>query len=457
MTDEQTIHCRCLLTPQGWLDDAILKLDAEGMVMSVEVGEASAAAHRLRGLVIPGMPNLHSHAFQRLMAGLAGSRGGAEDSFWTWREEMYRLANRITPPQNQAVAAWLQVEMLAAGYTSCAEFHYLHNAPGGGRYEDLAEMSGRIMAAAEQSGIALTLMPVLYCRSGFGAADVGSGQARFRLAPQSFLELLDLCRQRWERHSLRRVGVAPHSLRAVSPEDLNEVLPVAAAAGLPVHIHAAEQPAEVEQCLAHLGARPVDWLLAQQEVGPRWCLVHATHMAPTEAGAAAASGAVAGLCPTTEADLGDGFFETHAWLKARGRFGIGSDSNLRLSVCEELRLLENEARLRSGRRNVLARPGQTCGRSLYEAAAAGGAQALGQPVGALQPGRRADLVELDTEHPLMDGRGPDDALNTWVFAGGSAMIRSVWVAGRRVLEQGHHEQEEPLRDAFRRAVRELAT
>jgi formimidoylglutamate deiminase len=456
MSHEQSIHCRLLLTPQGWVEDAILKLDAKGMIATVEPGEPNHATQRLRGLVIPGMPNLHSHAFQRLMAGMAGSFTGPEDSFWTWRETMYRLANRITPEQNQAVAAWLQVEMLAAGFTSCAEFHYLHNAPGGGRYDDLAEMSARIMAAAQHSGIALTLLPVLYCRGGFGATEVGGDQSRFGLAPEAYLELLATCRQRWDGQDLWRVGIAPHSLRAVSPEDLAVVLSEPAAADAPIHMHVAEQPAEIEQCLAHLGARPVEWLLAEHDVDPRWCLVHATHMTGAEVAAAAKSGAVAGLCPTTEADLGDGFFETPAWLQSGGRFGIGSDSNLRLSVCEELRWLENEARLRSGRRNVLAAPGKSCGRSLYEAAAAGGAQALAQPVGSLQPGRRADLVELDTEHPLMEGRSPDDALNTWVFAGGAGMISTVWVAGRRVVERGQHAHGQSLRAAFRQTMRELA-
>ncbi len=454
---KREICCDSALTPGGWIAPARIRLDEKGVI--AEVSRLEGAVRPLAGPVVPGMPNLHSHAFQRQMAGLtetASARNiGLADTFWTWRAAMYRLAERITPAQLQSISAWLYAEMLEAGFTSCAEFQYLHHQPGGQAYADLAEMSRALLQAADTCGMALTLLPVLYCRSGFAAQGVTDQQRRFFNSPHRFLQLVDACNRLVENHPLHRLGIAPHSLRAVSAEQLREVLRAPGLECLPVHIHIAEQLAEVEECRSLLGARPVDWLLHNFAVDSRWCLVHATHLEAGELGKAAASGAIAGLCPSTEADLGDGFFAAESWLAAGGSFGIGSDSNLRVSVAEELRLLEFGCRLRQRRRNVLADEGKSCGRSLYERAVAGGAQALAQRTGQIAAGYRADLVELDANHPLLEGRSNDAMVDTWLFAGGSSMVRSVWVAGKLQIVDGRHVRKADLEAPFRRAMREL--
>lgn len=455
MNIEREILCRGALAGGGWVEPARLRIAPDGTIESVEAVRSEDTAGALAGFIVPGMPNLHSHAFQRQMAGLAEHGGGRPDTFWTWREAMYRLAARVNPAQLQAIAAWVQAEMLEAGFTSCAEFHYLHHRPGGAPYPELAEMAHRLLAAASSSGIALTLLPVLYCRSGFGAAGVERHQRRFANDPARFGDLVAACREAVAGHPLQRVGIAPHSLRAVSRGDLRAVFDDPENAAGPVHIHVAEQRAEVDDCRSALGAPPTAWLLRHFDVGPNWCLVHATHLDADERQSAAASGAVAGLCPTTEADLGDGCFDTEAWRAAGGRFGIGSDSNLRVSVTGELRALEFQARLRGLQRIVLAEPGRSCGRSLYDRAARDGAQALAQPVGRIEAGLRADLIELDAGHPLLCGRSGDAVLDTWIFAGGRDMVRSVWVGGQRQVRDGRHRHREPLAADFRKAMEEL--
>lgn len=446
------IYCRTLLQGDHWHHDAVLNVAQDGVIDTLENGSPQTADITLEGVVVPGMPNAHSHTFQRLIAGLTGPQGGDTDSFWSWREAMYRTANRVSPEQYGAVAQWVFIEMLKAGYTSCAEFHYLHHQPGGAVYADPAEMSMQVIAAAAGSGIALTLLPVLYCSSGFGKSTVSAEQQRFANTPGQFLRLLESCQQEVAQNPLLQLGMAPHSLRAVPAAILHEVLQSWPDRRCPVHIHIAEQPAEVEACQRHLGARPVEFLLAQFPVDGRWCLVHATHMSPGELQLAAKSKATAGLCPTTEADLGDGVFRTAEWLGAGGSFAIGSDSNVRISVAEELRLLEYNERLRSGQRNVLTTAGTGCGRFLYQHAAKSGATALGQAVGQLEPGCRADLLELDGNHELLAGRKPDAVLDSWIFAGDNSMLNSVWVAGRRLVDRGHHAAEAESRKAFARTV-----
>jgi len=456
---KRDIHCSSALTPGGWLSPARIRLDDDGFISEVSQVTGAEAAQTLTGPVLPGMPNLHSHAFQRQMAGLTETPGetgeSVKDTFWTWRKSMYQLANRVTPEQMGAIATWLYAEMLEAGFTCCAEFHYLHHQPGGRAYDDPAEMSHALLDAADRAGIAMTLLPVLYCRSGFGASRATEQQRRFFNSPQGFLRLLEACRPRVRNHPLHVLGIAPHSLRAVSLEQMREVLAAPGQEHQPVHIHVAEQYAEVQECQSVLGARPVEWLLHQFDVDRRWCLVHATHMEPMELEEAAASEAVAGLCPTTEADLGDGFFAAESWLAANGALGIGSDSNLRVSVSEELRLLEFGVRLRNSSRNVLTGKGLSCGRSLYQWAAAGGARATGQPVGSIESGARADLVELDMNHPLLEGRERDAIVDTWLFAGGPSMVRSVWVAGDLVVAEGRHVGKSNFEAPFRRAMKAL--
>lgn len=450
---EPQIRCHSVLTDRGWLGPAVIHLDAKGFIHAVEALPDQAVVDY--GHVIPGMPNLHSHAFQRQMAGLSGSAGPEGDSFWTWRELMYRLALRIQPDQLRAIAAFLQAEMLENGYTSCAEFHYLHHQPDGKPYADPAEMCGQILAAADQSGMALTLLPVFYCRSGFASADVTERQVRFRNTGAQYLELWQRCTAMLQGQALHRLGLAPHSLRAVSAEQLAEVLQACRSVDQPIHIHIAEQQREVDECQAATGARPVQWLLDQHELGPDWCLVHATHMDTREFSEVLRTHAVAGLCPSTEADLGDGYFGIADWFERSGRFGIGSDSNLRLSPIEELRMLEFQARLQSGKRNVLSEQGFSCGRSLWQRALAGGAQALGQMVGRIAPAFRADLIELDHHHPLLEGRKGDSLLDSWIMAGEQSMIRTVWVGGQKRVVEGRHKARDALQTACRKAMLEL--
>ncbi|GMR14802.1 MAG: formimidoylglutamate deiminase [Gammaproteobacteria bacterium] len=452
MTKLKKIYCKALLQGKRWRNDVIISLDPDGLITGIEQGSAKDATECIYGTVIPGMPNAHSHAFQRAIAGRTGPRGTSRDSFWSWREAMYRCAGRISPDQFTAVAAGVFVEMLKAGYTTCAEFHYVHHQPDGTAYANLAEMSERLLEAASDSRIAMTLLPVLYCSAGFGLAGVEEQQRRFTNSTDQYLQLLAGCQKAMSGEALFELGIAPHSLRAVPGKALHEVLQAWPEQQYPVHIHIAEQPAEVESSLAHLGARPVEWVLDQFPVDKRWCLVHATHMSDNEVELAAASGATAGLCPTTEADLGDGRFKIARWLRAGGRMAVGSDSNVRISVAEELRLLEYNERLSSGQRNVLTESDTTCGRFLYAHAAIGGGIAIGQPVGQLDTGYRADLLELDDGHELLAGREPDVAMDSWIFAGDRSMIKSVWVAGQCVIRQGVHAREESIRTAFANAI-----
>jgi len=453
--DRQRIFCKTLLQGRQWRKDVIVSLDSDGRISGIERGVEQDATERISGIVVPGMPNVHSHTFQRAIAGRTGPQGKNQDSFWSWREAMYRCAGRISPEQYAAIAAGVFVEMLKAGYTTCAEFHYIHHQPDGRIYANLAEMSERLIAAASMSGIAMTLLPVLYCSAGPGEATVSKQQRRFANSAEQYLLLMEACRKATRGRALLELGLAPHSLRAVPGGILQEVLQAWPEQKCPVHIHIAEQPAEIDSCLAQLGARPVEWLLEQFPVDARWCLVHATHMTGNEIKVAAASGATVGLCPTTEADLGDGVFRTASWLRAGGRMAIGSDSNVRISVAEELRLLEYNERLASGQRNVLVGSDTTCGKFLYQHAARTGGIAVAQPVGQLDIGYRADLLELDESHELLAGRQADTALDSWVFAGDSAMIKSVWVAGKCVIRHGEHAREEAIRTAFAAAIHGL--
>jgi formimidoylglutamate deiminase len=415
--------------------------------------DAESADERVPGLVVPGIPNLHSHAFQRAMAGLAERAGPEGDNFWRWREVMYRFLGALTPDDVQAIAAQLYAECLRHGYTSVAEFHYLHNAPDGTPYADPAEMSLRIVASAEAAGIGLTLLPVLYRHGGFGGAPPGDGQRRFILDGDVHARLCEQMAPHVQ------VGVAPHSLRAVTPEELANAVALADALGpaTPLHIHVAEQEREVADCLAWSGARPVEWLLDHAPVGPRWCCVHATHMTQAERARLAASGAVAGLCQTTEANLGDGIFPLRAYLAEGGRFGVGSDSNVGTSPVEELRWLEYVRRLESRARNVTeTRPGASVAASLLGRAAAGGAQALGRDAGSLEVGMLADLVVLDTDHPALVGRRGLGLLDAWVFNGNATPVRHVMVQGRWVVRDGMHVRGREIEAAFARTMRKLA-
>ncbi len=389
------------------------------------------------------------------MAGLAERRGPAADSFWSWREVMYGFLGKLTPDDVEAIAALAMVEMLEGGFTSLAEFHYLHHAPDGAPYANRAELAERIAAAAAATGIGLTLLPVLYAHGGFGGAAAGPGQRRFLNDLDGYLALREGSAAALRNLPGAVLGAAPHSLRAVTAEQLTQLTGIAT--GGPIHIHVAEQVKEVEDCLAWSGRRPVEWLCGQADVDSHWTLIHATHMTPEEVRSVAASGAVAGLCPITEANLGDGIFEAVAFLEQGGRLGVGSDSNVEITAPGELRLLEYGQRLKHRGRNMLAaREGLSTGEALYGAALAGGAQALGQPVGALAPGHRADIVTLDLAHPAFAGGGPASWLDAYVFNAGSAAIRDVFVGGRQVVAEGRHVAREAVRARFAATMKGLA-
>ena len=443
------------LLPEGWAADVRIDVDGDGAIAAVTAGVPAADAERHPGVAVPGMPNLHSHAFQRGMAGLAERRGTMEGNFWGWRDVMYRFLAVLDPDDVAAIAAQAYVEMLESGFTAVAEFHYLHHAPDGGGYADPAEMAAAIGRAAAESGIGLTHLPVFYGFGRFGGGPVDPGQRRFVNRPDAFARLVEASRRALEGLPDAVVGIAPHSIRAVTAETLSAV--VAAAGPVPVHIHVAEQQREVDECLAWSGRRPVDWLHDEAAVDGRWCLVHATHVTAGEVSRMAASGAVAGLCPITEGNLGDGIFPLPPFLEAGGRFGVGSDSNVRIDVAEELRLLEYGQRLRDEVRNVVAGPpGHSTGRALYDRSLAGGAQALGRRIGALAPGYRADIVLLDAGHPALAGRRSDHWLDGWVFAGDGRAVRSVWVGGRRWVADARHVAREPVRQRFAAVIARLA-
>lgn len=443
------------LLPSGWASNVRLEVSADGRLEKIDVNASAEGAERLAGPLLPGMPNLHSHAFQRAMAGLAEVVGNPNDSFWTWRDLMYRLVGLITPEQLQVIARQLYIEMLKAGYTSVAEFHYVHHDNTGTPYADPTELSRQISAAASASGIGLTLLPVLYSHSGFGGQAPNEGQRRFINSTEQYLRLQEQLKPLLAAQPAQHLGLCFHSLRAVTPQQIAEVLNASDKA-CPVHIHIAEQQKEVNDCLDWSGRRPVQWLYEHVEVDSRWCLVHATHVEADEVSALARSGAVAGLCLTTEANLGDGIFPAVDFLAQGGRMGIGSDSHVSLSVVEELRWLEYGQRLRDQRRNRLYRSDQPMvGRTLYDAALAGGAQALGHGIGELAVGKRADWLVLDGQDPYLATSTGDGILNRWLFAGSDRQVRDVMVNGQWVVRQGRHALEEQSGQAFAAVLRTL--
>ena len=455
---------RCLwaadaLLPAGWARDVLLTWNPDGQLTAVTPDSARPeGVPDVDGPVMPGLPNLHSHAFQRAFAGLTEFRSEQADSFWSWRMQMYRFARHITPGQLEAIATWLYIEMLEAGYTSVCEFHYVHHDPDGRAYADDATLSLCLLRAARTAGIGLTLLPVLYQTAGFGGTPPADGQRRFIRSTANMLQLLERLKPLCDAQGAR-LGLAPHSLRAVPPDALREALAGLHAldATAPVHIHIAEQTAEVEACLAWSGQRPVEWLLNHAPVDARWCLVHATHLSAQEIIRAAATGAVAGICPSTEANLGDGIFDMPDWLSAGGRWGLGSDSHATVSAAEELMLLEYSQRLQTRQRNVLATAQQRhTATAMTLAAVAGGAQASGRAVAGLAVGQQADWVVLDARHLALAGLGAADRLSAHVFASHrTSAVQAVWVAGRRQVTAGRHDQHEPAAQAFVAARHQL--
>ena len=441
------------LLPSGWADRVAVDV-AGGSIVAVGAGAAASEREVVRGVTLPGLPNLHSHTFQRAMAGLAETRGPADDSFWTWRETMYGFVRQMTPEDVEAVAALAMMEMLESGFTAVTEFHYLHHDPAGQPYANPAELCSRIAAAAQQTGIGLTLLPALYSHGGFGGQAASAGQARFLNGIDQYARLLNAAAQEIAQLDDAVLGVAPHSLRSVTPDGLREAAAMRCEA--PIHIHVAEQTREVEECLAWSGRRPVDWLLSQVAVDRRWCLVHATHIDDAELGAVAASGAVAGLCPITEANLGDGVFPAERFLSRGGRVGIGTDSNVDITAAGELSMLEYSQRLSQRKRIILAAgPGASTGRSIYDAALAGGAQASGRRLGRIEAGCRADLVVLDRTHPDLAHVAGDRWLDAVVFGGARRALDSVMVGGRTVVSGGRHHGRHAIVAAYKVAMARL--
>jgi formimidoylglutamate deiminase len=441
------------LLPQGWARDVRLAVDA-GRLTSVEAGASAQPGDERHRIGLPGIANLHSHAFQRGMAGLAEVRGSVADSFWTWRELMYRFVGRMTADDIEAVAAQAYAEMLEAGFTRVGEFHYIHHDVSGTPYANIGELAERIAASARLTGIGLTLLPVFYAHAGFGGRAPDPGQQRFINGIESFSRLMEASRRAVAGQEGAVVGVAPHSLRAVTPQQLDAIVDLAG--NCPIHIHIAEQIREVDECVAWSGQRPLEWLFDHAAVDRRWCLVHATHATVAEIGRLAQSGAVAGLCPITEANLGDGTFDAPEFIEHGGAFGIGSDSNVLIGVSDELRQLEYSQRLAQRARNVMAGGAAvSTGRALFGAAMAGGAQALGVASPGLLAGAFADIVSLDAEHVALAGRSGDAVLDSWIFGAGRSLVDCVWARGRKVVTDGRHHAREAIARRFRQTLQGL--
>ncbi len=442
------LYAKTALLPDGWAHDVRIRI-SDGRIAEVTAGVAGHG----HATILPAPVNLHSHTFQRAMAGMTEARTAGQDSFWTWRALMYRFLDRLTPEDVQSIAAQAMVEMAEAGFASVCEFHYLHHPAGGGTYANPAEMSAQVAEAASQTGLGLTHLPVIYEQGGVDGRALAGGQLRFGSSPDTFAVLLEGAAAALAAIPDARLGVAPHSLRAVSRESLARVAGMVP--GGPIHIHIAEQVAEVTEVQAAWGARPVEWALANLPLGPRWCMIHATQMTSAETAALAQTKAVAGLCLITEANLGDGIFDGPGWLAAGGAFGVGTDSNVRISLAEELRLLEYSQRLQHKSRAVMADAGRSTGRLLWDGAARGGAQAAGRDSGAIAVGMWADLLALDTDDLRLEGFAGDSLLDAFLFAGRDGLVTDLWSAGRHIVQAGRHIARDATEAAFRATMRRL--
>ena len=450
------LHAPWALLPSGWARDVAVEVDDDGAIALVAPGSPRGDADDAGGPLVPAMPNLHSHAFQRGVAGRTGHAGSSgEDSFWTWRQAMYAFLERLDPDGFEAIAAQVYVEMAKAGYGAVAEFHYVHHDPAGRPYADRGEMAKRVLAAARRAGTPLTLLPVYYAHGGFNAAPPSPAQRRFVMSTDAFASMIDALAPDARAQSAV-LGVAPHSLRAVTPGELDRVV-AAAPPRSPVHIHVAEQTREIEECVAWSGHRPVEWLLAHGTIDARWCLVHATHMVEREVHALAASGAVAGLAPTTEADLGDGTFPGVAYAGVGGLWGVGSDSNTIVDPFDELRQLEYSQRLFWRRRNLMDHGHDaSVGAAMWLAAARGGAQACGRRTGAIEAGASADLVVLNGDDPALVGHGGDTSLDAAIFGPCPTPLRHTMHPRPRILGEGRHPHEEAVHHGIRPAIARIA-
>ena len=449
------IHAETALLPDGWMENVLIDLGDDGRIAKVTQHVTGTAAEIHVSCLLPAPVNAHSHAFQRAMAGLTEHRGNnSTDSFWTWRELMYRFLDQLTPDHVEAIAALVQMEMLESGYATNVEFHYLHHAPDGKAYDNQSEMAERIMAATATTGIGLTMLPVHYQYGGCDMRPLTGGQCRFHNDLDEFAALCESVRNGLANLPADTVfGVAPHSLRAVSASSLDFTRQLAN--GGPFHMHLAEQRAEVEEVRHYLGARPVEWVLDNFEADTDCCFIHCTQMQPHETSGLAASGAVAGLCPITEASLGDGVFDGVSWFDADGMIAIGSDSNIRISLSEELRNLEYTQRLRDGSRSAMATSTASTGRHILDAMTTGGAQAAGRHTGQIASGYWADLMALDTQSVTLAGRTKDQLIDSFIFAGDDHLVRDVWSAGRHLVSGGRHIEHNKISSNYRTALASL--
>lgn len=453
------LYADSVLIGNQWQRDKTITIDAQGIICAIDSGYG-ADATKLQGALVPGMVNCHSHAFQRAFAGFSEYRANSQDSFWSWRDIMYCFVAKMSPDDLYRVSRFLYLEMLRAGYTSVAEFHYLHHQPDGTAFTDPAEMSHQVINAADSVGIAITHLPVLYSYAGFGEQTANPGQARFINTLDDYWQLVTALKGRYQNLDKVEFGVAPHSLRAVSKNQLDELVPLAKQLGqqTPLHIHIAEQTAEVDDCAAFYGARPVEWLMDNFELQQNWCLIHATHLSAEEIGRLANTGAVVGVCPTTEANLGDGIFAAEEYLSAGGRIAIGSDSHIAINLADEIRSLEYSQRLKLRQRAVLSSPQQTSvGTHLYTHCAEAGASTVNQKVGSIAIGKRADLVLLDSEQPTLYAKPLEFLLDAAIFACDKLPVKSVMVGGQWVLQDGEHLQQEAVKRDYLTVMKKLSS
>jgi len=450
-------QCEQLYTGSQWLDNAVIGIE-QGVIQSVEVDSSQLVDAIIEGIVVPGMINLHSHAFQRSIAGLSEYRGNPTDSFWSWRDIMYRFVGKMSADDIHVIAKQLYIEMVTSGYTSCVEFHYSHHQADGSHYDDVAELSMQVMQAAVDAGIRQTHCPVFYAYSGFGQLPPSDGQKRFINSVESYSNILDRVAHKSGESPLLSFGIAPHSLRAADKQQISAIVDKLNSYNnqAPIHIHISEQTKEVDDCVEYYGMRPVQWLYDNFNVSNRWCLIHATHLTEQEVSDIAQSGAIAGLCPTTEANLGDGIFPMESFIEQGGAWGIGSDSHISVSPVEELRWLEYQNRLLKCQRAVLvSEQSKHVGTTLYSQALKGGAQALGQNVGAIEVGKKADLVVLDKNSAHLTSLKHDFALDAWMFSGNQNLVKDVMVEGEWVVESGVHSLASESLAAYQKVIEKL--
>ncbi|MDD9900667.1 MAG: formimidoylglutamate deiminase [Alphaproteobacteria bacterium] len=458
-----SLFARTALLPTGWAEDVLVAYDKDGWIVGVETGKAPSSddndVEAVPGVLVPGLVNAHSHAFQRALAGLTERGAGRKKSFWSWRDTMYRFVSKLSPDDMHALAKGVYTDMLKAGYTSVGEFHYLHHDPEGKAYTDIAEMSHQVIRAAMETGIAITHMPALYAFGGVGGQPAVEGQRRFLNTVPSLLQMLEKLQKDYAGIPQVSFGFAHHSLRAVTPDMLRDGTRAARRLmpDVPIHILAGAQRAEVEDCLAWSGLSPAGWLMEYGDVDENWSFIHALHMTEEDTRSMAAMGIVAVLCPTSEANHGAGVFPLLHYLQCGGRFAIGSASNVSVDALEELRWLEYLQRVQAGERVILYTDELTSvGATLFERTVQGGARALKRKTGRIAVGCRADFVVLDTDLPSMAGKLRDHVLDTAIFAAAETPVLHVMSGGRWAVRDRRHRREDQIRDSLRKVLQNLS-